>query len=47
VSGKNYYCGMSYYPSVYTKVSVVRDWIMFICGSKNMPNGITKAGATP
>jgi hypothetical protein len=33
---------MYYYPSVYTKVSAVRDWIMGICSSEKVPNGITK-----
>jgi hypothetical protein len=40
-------CGFGDYTRTYIKVSAVRDWIMQIIGSKNIPIGIIEAGAMP
>ena len=40
-------CGHADYPAVYTKVSVVRDWIIRQCALEKMPMEITKAYVIP
>jgi hypothetical protein len=43
---RSYGCGWNYL-SVYTKVSAVRDWILAICGIKDIPKGTIEAVAMP
>jgi secreted trypsin-like serine protease len=40
-------CGLPDYPEVYTKVSAVRNWIIYISSAKIIPNVIIKADAIP
>jgi secreted trypsin-like serine protease len=40
-------CGRDAYQAVYTKVPVVREWILKYCGFKKTPIEITKADAMP
>jgi len=47
VSWTHWDCGSAYYPTIYTKVSAVRDWITTLCSAGVIPNGITKADPIP
>jgi hypothetical protein len=40
-------CGFGYNIKAYTKVSLLRDWIMTIIRSKNIPVGKIEAVAMP
>jgi secreted trypsin-like serine protease len=47
VSFGEWNCGNPSYPTVYTKVSAVRDWIVHQRSDYKVPKEITKADAIP